>query len=224
MGGKGTQQQLLGFGQCGGLVALEEEEIIASLLLGDQSTVGFHRVGGIPDEEHPGQVHLRQMRRDGGLLIGVLRHRNLIDHLLAGSLEVHQHERFLSFGLLQLARRIHRGHCLDRRRILLESGGRRAGVADHLAIQVEDFQRCWIQGGHPLRADGSQLIAGDLFEEPLKGPFTRHFKLMFCPRNTSETQLAPLPMVEALGELADRVGTLASGGDGQCRHGHDRGQ
>ena len=120
-------------------------------------------MSGISDDQHPGQVHLWQVRRHGGFLIGVPRDGNLIDQPLAGSLEVDQHEGFLSLGLLQLSRRIHRGHCFDQRRVFLEPGRSGIGIADHLAIQVEDSQGFWIQGGHPLRIDRSQLIGRDLF-------------------------------------------------------------
>ena len=90
-------------------------------------------MSGIPDHQHPGQVHLRQMGRHGGLFVGVLRDGNLIDQPLAGSQKVHQHEGFFSLGLLQISRRLHRCRCLDQPGILLQSGGSRIGVADRFA-------------------------------------------------------------------------------------------
>ena len=207
-----------------GLVLFEEEDVIASFLLGDQSTVGFYRVRRIPDEHYPSQVHVRQVRCHGGLLVGVLRYGNLIDQPLAGSLEVDQHEGFFSLGLLQLSGRIHRSRCLDQPRVFLQPGWSRIGIPDRFAIQVEDLQLLGIQSGHPLRIDLSKLIARDLFEQSLEGPFTRHFKLVARARDASKAQLTTLPVIEALGELADGVGTLTSGGDGQCGHGHHGGQ
>ena len=125
------------------MVLFEKEEVIPSLLLGDESTVGFDRVRRVPDDQHSSQVQTRQVRRDGGLLIGVARHGNLIDESLAGSLEIHQHQRFLRFGLLQLHRRIHRRRGLDQRRIFRQPCGRRIGILDRLAIQVQDLERLW---------------------------------------------------------------------------------
>jgi len=68
------------------------------------------------DGQNSGQVHRGQMGGNGGLFMGVLRHGDLIDQSLFGSLEVHQGQGLFGFGLLQFHRGIHRPGGLCQRR------------------------------------------------------------------------------------------------------------
>ena len=99
----------MGFGVGVGLVAFEEEEIVGALLLGQMPAIGFGGVGRVSDDQHARQVHPRQVRRDGRLFVGVLRHGELIDQALVGGLEVDQREGLFGLGFLLVGRGVQRG-------------------------------------------------------------------------------------------------------------------
>jgi hypothetical protein len=119
----------------GGLIAFEKEEVVGSFLLGQESSAGFGRVGGVADDEHSGQIHLGQMRGDGGFFVGVLGHGHLIDQSLSRGLKVDQRESFLGFGFLEFHRGIEGGRGLGQGRIGGQARRSGVGIFEDLAIQ-----------------------------------------------------------------------------------------
>jgi hypothetical protein len=62
------------------------------------------------------------------------------------------------------------------------------------------------------------LIGVDPFEQPIKGPLTRHVELAARSALGTAAQAASLTVVETLGKLRDRVRSLATGRDRQGGH------
>jgi hypothetical protein len=153
----------LGFGQGVRLIAFEEEEVVAALPLGDLTTVGFDRMGGIANDGDPGQIQVRQMGRHRRFFVGVAGDGNLIDQTLLGRLKIDQRQGFFRFGLLQVQRRIQGGHRGRQLGVLGQSGGCGLGVLEHLPIQMQDADRFGIQARHPRREALAQLLGRDGF-------------------------------------------------------------
>jgi hypothetical protein len=75
---------------------------------------------------------------------------------------------------------------------------------------------------HEVNQNVFERIWVDSLERTPKGPLARHVELSALPRLLPAPQLTPLSVVEAFGELGDRVPPFAARRHGKCRNRQNR--